>query len=175
MELDTNRLCNVYGDWGTIDRVMRDWQETNSPLVYWSKQITPSGNYMDRYKTLDFTSKELASETNISYGLPTAEAISICKHRYQYDFAKLTLQIAKPKVMQIMRDVRVSFSDQVAVVGTSEASSRFSAKRLNCSINLIIGGTLGLFAGASLISLIEIVFWIYKVKDDNLADFVIYN
>ena len=33
-------LCDPNGDWGTIDRVMKDWEETNSPQVYWFQQLS---------------------------------------------------------------------------------------------------------------------------------------
>ncbi len=32
-DLDLDELCNKFGDWSTMDLVMRDWRETNSPLV----------------------------------------------------------------------------------------------------------------------------------------------
>jgi hypothetical protein len=56
-------------------------------------------------------------ETNISYGLPTPEAIQMCKDVYSNDIVKLTLQIMDPNVMQINKDVSAKFSDQLGVVG----------------------------------------------------------
>ncbi len=54
LELDADQLCNRYGDWSNIDRVMRDWQETNSPTAFWSKQMSVSGNYAKRYRETCF-------------------------------------------------------------------------------------------------------------------------
>ena len=88
--------------------------------------------------TLDIDT--LVRATNISYGLPTDEAIRVCKHRYKNEIAKLTIQISDPTVTKIMKDVKMSFSGMLGVVG----------------------GTLGLFTGVSLVSIVEALFWIYK-------------
>ncbi len=56
--------------------------------------------------------------TNFSYGLPTEEAIRVCRQRYRNDVAKLTLQISDPNVMQIRKSIRHTFADQLAIIGT---------------------------------------------------------
>ncbi len=164
MELDTKKLCNFYGDWSTIDLVMSDWQKTHSPLVHWSKEISPK-NYRERYKTLEISPMDLSS-TNISYGLPTTEMLRICEQRYRNDVARITFVVSDPNVMQIMRNVRVTFPDQIAAVGIRSELMMALKPGLNL---LCTGGTLGLFAGASLISLVEVVFWIYRVKIDEVT------
>ncbi len=52
-----------------------------------------------------------------SYGLPVGEADAVCKQRYSLDFAKLTVQIDSADVMQIRKDVRATFADQLGTVG----------------------------------------------------------
>ncbi len=66
----------------------------------------------------------------------------VCRQIYKEEVVKLTLQISEPDVLQIKKDKRVTFEDQVSS----------------------IGGTLGLFAGASIISLVEAIFWTYKAN-----------
>ncbi len=101
---------------------MSDWEQTTSPQVHWYSQIS-AANYQHVYKTLRLEKATLESYTNISYGLPTAEAIRVCKQKYRQDVAKLTIQITDPNVMQIKQDVRVTFADQLAVIGTDKMTT----------------------------------------------------
>ncbi len=117
-DLDVDTLCNWYGDWTTIDLVMRDWQETNSPLAYWRNEMSDA-NYQRRFETLELDRETFRDSgiTNMSYGLPTDEAMLTCKRKYQSDIAKLTVQIIDPNVMQIKKNRRVTFADQLAAIG----------------------------------------------------------
>ncbi len=54
----------------------------------------------------------------MSYSLPHDEAINVCKERYRFDVAKVTVQIVSPNVMRIKKDVKMSFADQLGVIGT---------------------------------------------------------
>ena len=116
-DLDVEDLCNEYGNWNTIDLAMRDWERTSSPTTHWFNELS-IGNYKGRYKTynLDHTTTVI-TYTNISFGLPTKEALAMCKHKYKYEVARLSVQILEPEVTQIKKDVRISFSDQLGVIG----------------------------------------------------------
>ena len=59
----------------------------------------------------------------------------------------MTIEIAEPTVTNVQRDVKVTFVDQI---GT-------------------IGGTLGLFCGLSIVSMVEFVYWIYKTVIDHFS------
>ena len=63
------------------------------------------------------------------------------------NIAKITIEIAEPTVTNVQRDVKVTFVDQI---GT-------------------IGGTLGLFCGLSIVSMVELVYWIYKTVVDHFS------
>ena len=63
------------------------------------------------------------------------------------NIAKITIEIAEPTVTNVQRDVKVTFVDQI---GT-------------------IGGTLGLFCGLSIVSMVEFVYWIYKTAIDHFS------
>ena len=45
------------------------------------------------------------------------EVKNVCKQVYKNDVVRLTLQISAPEAMQMKRDVRVTFSDQIGVIG----------------------------------------------------------
>ena len=55
--------------------------------------------------------------TKFRYGLPEVEANTVCKHIYKNDMVKLTLQISESEALQIKRDIRVTFTDQLGVIG----------------------------------------------------------
>ena len=63
------------------------------------------------------------------------------------NIAKITIEIAEPTVTNVQRDIKVSLVDKI---GT-------------------IGGTIGLFCGLSIISMVEIVYWIYKTVVDHFT------
>ena len=119
VELDLDNLCNWHGDWTTIDRVMEDWRKTESPLNYWFEEINPA-NHEQRFRhlALDATTF-MEGRSNLSYGLPSGEAIRVCRRRYAYDVAKLTIQIAEPNVVVIRKDVSITLGQQVAFIGKS--------------------------------------------------------
>ncbi len=111
-----DELCDRHGDWSTIDFVMKDWEKTNSPLAYWFYEMS-GANYQERFKTYTLPDHVISRYSNFSYGLPTEEAIRVCKDKYRRDVVKLTIQIMSPDVMQIRRDMRVTFGDQLAAIG----------------------------------------------------------
>ncbi len=116
-ELDPEEDCNLR-DWPALDLVMSDWERTHSPLAHWHLQLQ-DGRTDQLYKELliDDATFRLA-KSNISFGLPTSEVPAVCRERYSQDFAKLKVQIAQSSVMQIRKDVRVNFSDQLGTIGT---------------------------------------------------------
>ena len=97
---------------------MIPWQNTESPMVHWSRQ-------MAQLEASDLLEQDIPSvertlhdeETLFEYGLPTWEVNKVCKEKYRNDVVKLTLQIAAPEAMQIKKDVRVTFADQLGVIG----------------------------------------------------------
>ena len=71
----------------------------------------------------------------------------ICEDMVERNIAKITMEISEPMVTNVQRDIKVTFVDQL---GT-------------------IGGTLGLFCGLSIVSMVEFVYWIYKAVIDHFA------
>ena len=63
---------------------------------------------------VNFKSPEIWTFRN---GLPEDDAREMCKTMYRESIAKVSLEILDPKVLQIKKDVRTTFSDQLGVVG----------------------------------------------------------
>ena len=63
-----------------------------------------------------------------------------CLERLKKDHALLEVIVKEPRVMQISQNVRVSFEDKLGIAG----------------------GTIGLFSGLSLISVVETLYWIAR-------------
>ena len=51
------------------------------------------------------------------FELPPDEAIKVCEKIYSTNFVMLKIQISTPTAMQINRHNKVSFSDQLGVLG----------------------------------------------------------
>ncbi len=116
-QLNPDELCDRHSGWDTVEMAMNDWLRTNSPLSYWHRAINEF-NFYKRSATDVFSDHFLnAQHVNISFGLPTGEALDVCKLRYKYDIAKLTIQIMEPKVMVVKKDVKTTFADQLGVIG----------------------------------------------------------
>ena len=184
IDLDIEKLCSssfMFDE--KIRRVMLDWERTNSPLwTYWGNLMRDDFEFGERYV---IPSDREMTECNVMsndhsrintsdchqrgtffYHLPQDEVNSVCKSRYKNDVVKLTLQIAHPTVVKIEKDVSTSFAEIIGVVGMyGNKSVKGHATCLTCARNVsVTGGTLGLFTGLSLISIVEAVYWMLKVK-----------
>ena len=65
----------------------------------------------------------------------------ICKERWAYDKTRVELRLEGPTFMTLRRSLRVTFADKLGS----------------------IGGTLGLFSGFSLLAIMELIQWIFKI------------
>ncbi len=79
-------------DWSSIALALRDWRGTHSPLAYWHNQLGMD-HYLQRARNLAMSVKELQRGVNISFGLPTEEAMRVCRDAYTNSIAKLTIQV----------------------------------------------------------------------------------
>ena len=78
------------------------------------------------------------------------------------DLAFLTIEIPPSDVLFYERDVSFSFTEKVSALGKCQMSSDENYSVLHNNIP-IIGGTLGLFTGMSLLSFIEVGFWLFRI------------
>ena len=83
------------------------------------------------------------------------------------------MQIDSTDVMQIRKDIRATFADQLGTIGLYELGKR--AGFASDIVVFPIGGTLGLFSGISIISIFEFIFWAYRVSRSCICILVLYN
>ena len=122
-----DELCDLTGDWRYIDIAMRDWQRTHSHVGYWSDRMR---DYKRLARTLRLDETKLIYHDiysfNMSYGLPTEDMVEVCKATFSNNIAKLTIQVVDPDVMVIKKGLKVSFTDQIGVIGKLSLAKRFS-------------------------------------------------
>ena len=73
----------------------------------------------------------------------------VCRERIPRDHALLRIVINDPNVLQIVKSMRVSFGEKLGIAG----------------------GTIGLFTGLSLISVIETVYWFTRLVKETLETY----
>ena len=103
------------------DRVMQHWQNTHSPLVYWTRQ-TVQRILNDRTTEDDDLLREVLNKNYIygmpfEYGLPKMEVDKVCRQMYQKDVVKLTLQISVPKTTRVGKQLATTFGEQLGLIG----------------------------------------------------------
>lgn len=103
------------------------------------------------------------------FGISKQLGTMICELAFNHDIAKLTIEIAQPRVVEVVKDNKVTFPDILGTIGELACYVKnltlFNLWKMDCMFS---GGTIGLFTGLSLISVIEIFFWIYKTIKEYL-------
>ena len=145
-------------------KLMLNWMKTNSPLwSYWAKIINENlKKEFDNYDLSERVNHISRHNKYFYFGLPIAETQSVCRTMMRNDVVKLTVQITEPSVMRIEKDVISTFTDQLGVIGNQillvivipPGQFKF----------FTLGGTIGLFTGLSLISVVEALYWMIKVN-----------
>ena len=166
--MDVDELCS-HND--SLDRVMQHWQNTHSPMVYWTRQTVQKIQTHKTNKDDDLLheviNKDYIYGMPFKYGLPEMEVEKVCRQMYQKDVVKLTLQIIEPKTTRIHKYLTTSFGEMLGVIG--KYNINLSLKTLDREQHVILaGGTIGLFLGASIVSLVEACFYVYKVQKKTI-------
>ena len=124
LNLDIDGLC-AQTNTDSIKFAMYEWEKTNSPLIYWYKKL-----YMLYYEQRldEFKMDFMIQKTDFSVddigipfvnGLPFKEAMRVCKEMYAKNIAKVTIEISEEQVTMTMKDLGVTFAEQLAVISMS--------------------------------------------------------
>ena len=89
------------------------------------------------------------------------EQPNLCKNKVRDDIVMITFEIESPKAVVAKHDVTVTFFEQVALLGNVKSLS-FNGENKSKRRLFGLGGTIGLFCGLSLVSLVEMGFWIFR-------------
>ncbi len=127
------------------------WKSTGNALTWLYSQYSA------------FTHIQIAGillKTN--YGLENGLLDSICRSMFETNVARVHVEVAKPTVLRVEKRKNASFADQLGTVGEiiKEGLKHIGISHCNRSFNS--GGTVGLFTGLSLISVVEALYWIYQ-------------
>ena len=101
---------------------LKEWQNTNSPITHWSNMVK---RYLDpdsEFYDPNMLNVETTDHYTFLYGLPKRDAQKICMTMYKETIAKVTVEILEPMVMQIRKDKKTSFTEQIGVVGMKVVS-----------------------------------------------------
>ncbi len=101
--------------------VMAQWRSTHSPVAYWFNKFHDENFSVKKDREvmaeLLVQAQERGRGPNLTHGLPTSQALELCKELFRKNVAKLTLQIRDPNVMKIVKSVRVTFADELSAIG----------------------------------------------------------
>lgn len=95
----------------------------------------------------------------------------ICKYLLKNHVVIVKVELASKAIMRSVRDKRFPFEAQLASLGTRFTCSFIDLNSLHVELFFIKGGTLGLFVGMSVISVVEIVVWIVSTLKALILSF----
>ncbi len=82
-QLNPDEVCDPHNNWHTLAMAMSDWERTNSPLAYWQRTIDKTNANRRSAKEVFADAYLNTWPVNISFGLPTWEAVEVCKTLYR--------------------------------------------------------------------------------------------
>ena len=105
-------------------------------------------------------SNELPSKLNYanlsSLSLSEENIAQICTNMGNEDISFIRIVIANDKAISYKRELKVSFSDRIATFGNKYLLNLLQ-NQYQAKIIFHLGGTMGLFTGMSLLSLVELI------------------
>ena len=89
----------------------------------------------------------------------SSDTMDYCKKNLQYR-AEAIFRLATDSMSVTVMSRRLSFFDKMSAFGSIINSMNFNFQ-ISC-FHIFLGGTLGLFTGISILSMIELVFWLLR-------------
>ena len=66
------------------------------------------------------TSYEDLGDFDMEFGIQKKLATEICEFIFENDIALLTVEIAQPRILELVKDVKVTFPDMLGTIGKSQ-------------------------------------------------------
>lgn len=94
------------------------WNATGSVLTWLHKLSLAKETYTVTEAGLGFDNYgEPSNVFDEKFGILRELADKICETTFENDIAKLTLEIADPRMLEVVKDKRVTFADMLGTVG----------------------------------------------------------
>ena len=94
------------------------WNATGSVLTWLHKLSLAKDTFTVTEAGLGFDNwGEPSKVFDEKFGILRELAAKICETTFENDIAKLTLEIADPRMLEVVKDKRVTFADMLGTVG----------------------------------------------------------
>ena len=115
VNFDLDELCSKANP-SAVHFVMREWEKTESPSIYWYKKFRAHDQNGKLHKITMEDHSSYGYNVPLVHGLPVAEALMKCRELYKNNFAKVTVQISEESVLMTTRDFSVTFAEQLSII-----------------------------------------------------------
>ena len=113
VNFDLDALCSKANP-AAVHFVMSEWEQTESPSIYWYRTFAAHHLKLDKISIEDHTTYEHI--VPLVHGLPVPEALTKCKELYKNNIARVTIQISEDTVLQTRRDFSVTYAEQLSII-----------------------------------------------------------
>ena len=159
-EICETELNIKYGDQTENNFMMREFYKHKFPHPYVRKLIEIQKEVKKNKTYLTYMMSRLDDRRWLWDGHEEMLDWSYCKRNLQYR-AEVIFRMATDSISVTVMSRRLSFFDKMSAFGMYNLLE-LSKANFSCS-----GGTLGLFTGISILSMIEVVFWIVRYLVTN--------
>ena len=130
------------------------WNATGNVQTWFHRLSMREGGFTTSYEDLGDFDEDFRIQKKL--------ATKICEFIFENDIALLTVEIAQPRILELVKDIKVTFPDMLGTIGKKKNEHIYPIRTLKFYEEIFSGGTIGLFTGLSLISVVEVVYWVYK-------------
>ena len=89
------------------------WNATGNVQTWFHRLSMREGEFTTSYEDL--------GDFDMEFGIQKKLATEICEFIFENDIALLTVEIAQPRILELVKDVKVTFPDMLGTIGKSQA------------------------------------------------------
>ena len=115
VNFDLDALCSKANP-AAVHFVMREWEQTESPSIYWYKKFRAHAQNGKLHKISIEDHSTYEHVVPLVHGLPVPEALTKCKELYKNNIARVTIQISDDTVLKTRRDFSVTYAEQLSII-----------------------------------------------------------